>query len=184
MVVNILYYPVPTIRISLFIAGSCIDILCSCLVFASQLNLKSSSPTKCFTSSYMKSNIYLFLIQCFCIFTLLSFNYMLYATLYGCKFLFVALSKSCTEKTKKKKKPGQQIRKAFTSLHWHENIIFQKWLPLLLISFWRRMFGKLYTFTSFINQQDSPAHFLAILNMLAALTNISAASSTLVELPL
>lgn len=85
---------------------------------------------------------------------------------------------------KRKKKPGQQIRKAFTSLHWHENIIFQKWLPLLLISFWRRMFGKLYTFTSFINQQDSPAHFLAILNMLAALTNISAASSTLVELPL
>lgn len=112
------------------------------------------------------------------------FNLTYMATLCGCKFLFVALSKSCTEKTKKKK-PGQQIRKAFSSLHWHENIIFQKWLPLLLISCWRRMFGgKLYTFTSFMNQQDSPAHFFAILNMLAALTKISAASSTLVELPL
>lgn len=110
------------------------------------------------------------------------FNLTYMATLCGLNS-YLSFCQNLVQK-KRKIKPGQQIRKAFTSLHWHENIIFQKWLPLLLISFWRRMFGKLYTFTSFINQQDSPAHFLAILNMLAALTNISAASSTLVELPL
>lgn len=73
------------------------------------------------------------------------------ATLYGCKFLFVPLSKSCTEKRKKKTHPKTANHKCyiFITLTW--NITYLKWLTLLIIIFfWRKMFGNLYTFTSFL----------------------------------